>query len=264
MQKLLLLILIFGITKCFSQGIQSEKYFLYENMCNQIYDSIYQTNKSLSQNYLDSLVRRSIIECTQEYVDEIIKTRYTYPYRVINRKLFPLPNQTELLFAEKHYNITSENINTGFAEQYPYEIFDSIMFLAISNRYGENIFKTIKISSDSLIKIGKGHMAAELQGKKKHDILFKELFQNKYLDTIKCNRGNIFSIAIDTSGECHSIELLSLGVHGSTMPSDCDELKRKFEPLKEKLHKLKWRPAEFEGQPMNSMLTFNFYEFANR
>ena len=263
MRKVLLLILTFGITNCFSQGIQSEKYFLFENMCDNIHDSIYQVNKTKPRKVLDSLIRSRIIECSNEYVVEISKTRFTYPYRIITKNLYPLPSQTELLFADKHYNISDENINSGFAEQYPYEIYDSLMYIAITNKYGDNIFKTLKKSCDSLIKKGKGYKSAKTLGRKNEIILFKEIFHDANINKIKCSSMHLLTITLDIYGKSKDIEIIQLGWHGRTMPSDCEELIKIVETKKDKLEKIKWKPAEFEGQPMISKMNFSFHEFAN-
>ncbi len=240
-------------------------------MCDSIYDAIDMKYGNHNDFKLDKQIFEKIVEertlgintCTKEYVDEVIKTRFTFPYRFINPKVFPFPRQTELLYAYHHYNITDENINTGFAEQYPYIIFDSLMYNAIIKKYGDNIFKTINYSSDSLDKIGKGYKDVKLLGRVKLNSKLKDIFKGIDINKIECSRMNILSLTIDSNGKCSNISVVKLGWHGRTMPSSCTELIKIVDERKLKFAELKWKPAEFEGRPISRTLSISFHEFKN-
>lgn len=230
-------------------------------MCDSIEESVWTKFKGLKDKKIDSIIHESIVSCTRDYVYEISKTRFTFPYRKINKNLFPFPDQTELLLASKYFNITNENINTGFAEQYPYEIYDSIMHDTIIKHYGYDVFKVIKRKNDSLIKVNKGLKAPQIISKKKTAYILKNLFKETAADSFKCDRADILVLKIELNGTCNIVNLLTPGPHGRTMPSSCLDLLKIIRNKESEIKKIKWKPAEFEGKPIETRISFNFYEF---
>ncbi len=263
MRKTILIVLLFLTKISFSQRIYNEQDFSFENMCDEINDSISKAYKTQTRNTIDSLAYPKIIESTRQFVKEISKTRFTYPYRRIIKNYLDGVSQTELLYAFSHFNISDENINSGFAEQYPYFIYDSIMYDAITSRLGENIFKIIKTKSDSLKKVGKGYNSAKFLGKQKLTNTLKYIFKGASIKKIECRSMDMLSLTIDSNGKCVEINLLQLGWHGTTNPSNCEKLKRMLIDKKEELEKLKWKPAEFEGHPMKRTISISVQEFVN-
>lgn len=195
------------------------------------------------------------------------KTRgsYSWPFWYLQNdwKLNPphdtdirYPSPTQQLLMESKYAVSMDYPSNGCLWQRAFVIHDSLMMVAIRERYGSDFFQRVSAEADLLDSIGKGLQFPYIGSSQRTDSMLRAAFRHLVATTDTLSdegKQRYLEIYFQKGQAVHAIVMNDSGLGFSFDHAGNDEKPY----VNEIVQTLSWTPPTFLGQPVDRTVLWN-------
>ncbi len=255
---LLILFVCLGFCKAEGQDFQGEANEIADTIFNRR-DREFGISNTISAKYwtgiYDSVLNVLIRTHLKENVD---KEKYSWPnwyfHQDFKEALRKHPNEDYQFLLRSKYHVNMEGVSAGCIWHHAFIIYDSLMMVAIMNKYGYDFFDRSEREADSITKFGLGLELPYIINKKKTKQILADSFRGdiKQAQELLTDKYPLF-LVLKFHGD--TITYASVNQRG-----DIQGWLSEYVPnnLLERIRKYKWAGPRFMNKPIDYEVYFDF------
>jgi hypothetical protein len=211
-----------------------------------------------TQSKTEALLDSIIFSLVKTDIDTTLAREFTYPKWFLHNNSpldsskAPLLTSTSSTLMNLNYNIQQGGPGNGCMWQPPFYIYDSLMNDAIINKYGKNVFKTIRVKADSLDRLGLGLTLPYIKPQSKTNSILRKAFSFVYqLPYHEGEKEEDRFISFEFKSE--KISKVFLYTKRLFIQQDLRNMDLS-DKLKKLAQNLNWSPPKFLGKPIDKRI----------